>query len=315
MVDGPSLGGFVCPATITTTELWKMGQVRPGDSVRFRKLTVGEVRAAADGAGKEAALLSSACAWVLCQRLGHRPSVAAESPCSTCLRPNSRRISLPGLQAYTQRLQVDHQVSLVNQVARGALSAEAAVADMAAYKVGRSPGGCGLQRACSPAWPWAHVAATTRLAAGRSWPQPGCGAGPAHPQGAPSMVARSPSLSLQVEVPEVPPTEAVLRVVPAVEGRHPGAQVRRTSHPVRACRAPRRRSSHGRRPSLAGLTAVASLLARPFSAGAPRWRPLRVPGVRPHGAGHQPARAVSREQQPNLAAQHAPKRMPGTGTP
>ena len=28
MVDGPSLGGFVCPATIATTELWKMGQVR-----------------------------------------------------------------------------------------------------------------------------------------------------------------------------------------------------------------------------------------------------------------------------------------------
>lgn len=26
-VDGPSLGGFVCPATITSTELWKIGQV------------------------------------------------------------------------------------------------------------------------------------------------------------------------------------------------------------------------------------------------------------------------------------------------
>jgi urea carboxylase len=27
MVDGPSLGGFVCPATIVSTELWKIGQV------------------------------------------------------------------------------------------------------------------------------------------------------------------------------------------------------------------------------------------------------------------------------------------------
>ncbi|KAL4418864.1 hypothetical protein ABPG77_002620, partial [Micractinium sp. CCAP 211/92] len=107
MVDGPSLGGFVCPATITSTELWKMGQVRPGDSVRFRKLTLAE--------------------------------------------------------AYTQRFQVDHQVSLVSQLARGVLSAQAAEADMAAFKV---------------------------------------------------------------DVPETPPTEAVLRVVPAVEGRHPGAQVR-----------------------------------------------------------------------------------------
>ena len=31
MVDGPSLGGFVCPVTATTTELWKMGQVRAQD--------------------------------------------------------------------------------------------------------------------------------------------------------------------------------------------------------------------------------------------------------------------------------------------
>ena len=28
MPDGPSLGGFVCPATIISAEMWKMGQVR-----------------------------------------------------------------------------------------------------------------------------------------------------------------------------------------------------------------------------------------------------------------------------------------------
>ncbi len=33
--DGPSLGGFVCPAVITKDDLWKMGQLRPGDKVRF----------------------------------------------------------------------------------------------------------------------------------------------------------------------------------------------------------------------------------------------------------------------------------------
>jgi urea carboxylase len=33
--DGPSLGGFVCPATVATDERWKLGQVRPGDRVRF----------------------------------------------------------------------------------------------------------------------------------------------------------------------------------------------------------------------------------------------------------------------------------------
>jgi urea carboxylase len=33
--DGPSLGGFVCPVTIIQSELWKIGQLRPGDSIRF----------------------------------------------------------------------------------------------------------------------------------------------------------------------------------------------------------------------------------------------------------------------------------------
>ncbi|MFG7489345.1 urea carboxylase [Methylorubrum rhodesianum] len=36
--DGPSLGGFVCPGVIARDELWKMGQLRPGDRVRFRPL-------------------------------------------------------------------------------------------------------------------------------------------------------------------------------------------------------------------------------------------------------------------------------------
>jgi urea carboxylase len=38
--DGPSLGGFVCPVTIVQAELWKMGQLRPGDTIRFRRLTI-----------------------------------------------------------------------------------------------------------------------------------------------------------------------------------------------------------------------------------------------------------------------------------
>jgi urea carboxylase len=33
--DGPSLGGFVCPVTIVKAELWKVGQVKPGDRIRF----------------------------------------------------------------------------------------------------------------------------------------------------------------------------------------------------------------------------------------------------------------------------------------
>ena len=33
--DGPSLGGFVCPFTVVTDERWKLGQLAPGDRVRF----------------------------------------------------------------------------------------------------------------------------------------------------------------------------------------------------------------------------------------------------------------------------------------
>ena len=33
--DGPSLGGFVCPAVVAREDLWKLGQLKPGDTVRF----------------------------------------------------------------------------------------------------------------------------------------------------------------------------------------------------------------------------------------------------------------------------------------
>ena len=42
--DGPSLGGFVCPATIVQAELWKMGQLKAGDKIRFKRLTQDEAR-------------------------------------------------------------------------------------------------------------------------------------------------------------------------------------------------------------------------------------------------------------------------------
>ncbi|MDE8345677.1 MAG: 5-oxoprolinase/urea amidolyase family protein [Acidocella sp.] len=35
--DGPSLGGFVCPAVVTQPDLWKLGQLKPGDTVRFTR--------------------------------------------------------------------------------------------------------------------------------------------------------------------------------------------------------------------------------------------------------------------------------------
>ena len=43
--DGPSLGGFVCPVTIVHAELWKTGQLKPGDQVRFRLMTLKQAQA------------------------------------------------------------------------------------------------------------------------------------------------------------------------------------------------------------------------------------------------------------------------------
>ena len=43
--DGPSLGGFVCPATVVHAELWKIGQLRPGDLVRFRPISLAQAAA------------------------------------------------------------------------------------------------------------------------------------------------------------------------------------------------------------------------------------------------------------------------------
>jgi urea carboxylase len=45
--DGPSLGGFVCPAVVVEAERWKLGQLKAGDKVRFKRLTVEEAAALA----------------------------------------------------------------------------------------------------------------------------------------------------------------------------------------------------------------------------------------------------------------------------
>ncbi|MBS0269744.1 MAG: 5-oxoprolinase/urea amidolyase family protein, partial [Proteobacteria bacterium] len=57
--DGPSLGGFVCPATIVQAELWKMGQLRPGDKVRFVRFTPAEAAACLSKQNAEIATLNS----------------------------------------------------------------------------------------------------------------------------------------------------------------------------------------------------------------------------------------------------------------
>lgn len=43
--DGPSLGGFVCPVVVAIAERWKLGQLRPGDTVRFQLVSPDQAQA------------------------------------------------------------------------------------------------------------------------------------------------------------------------------------------------------------------------------------------------------------------------------
>ncbi len=56
--DGPSLGGFVCPVTLVQAELWKLGQLRPGDRIRFHCIGIDAARCAEQAQDRAIASLS-----------------------------------------------------------------------------------------------------------------------------------------------------------------------------------------------------------------------------------------------------------------
>ncbi|THF65642.1 urea carboxylase [Pseudothauera nasutitermitis] len=75
--DGPSLGGFVCPVTIAKAELWKVGQVKPGDTIRFERIGFDE--ALALELAQDAAIHSlQPLAKLSAQSLLPRPATVAE---------------------------------------------------------------------------------------------------------------------------------------------------------------------------------------------------------------------------------------------
>ncbi|WP_372877589.1 urea carboxylase [Pseudomonas sp.] len=51
--DGPSLGGFVCPATIIEADLWQLGQLKAGDKVRFAPVDIATARQLASARNEE----------------------------------------------------------------------------------------------------------------------------------------------------------------------------------------------------------------------------------------------------------------------
>ena len=44
MNDGPSMGGFINPYTVPTVGFWKLGQAKPGDTLRFKQVSVQEAQ-------------------------------------------------------------------------------------------------------------------------------------------------------------------------------------------------------------------------------------------------------------------------------
>jgi urea carboxylase len=44
MLDGPSLGGFVCPLTVASCELWKVAQAAPGSTILFKQISYDDAR-------------------------------------------------------------------------------------------------------------------------------------------------------------------------------------------------------------------------------------------------------------------------------
>jgi urea carboxylase len=80
--DGPSLGGFVCPATIALAELWKIGQLRPGDRLRFRAIQPADAAALLAEQDRAIATLAAPAttAVVANPPTRHRPAVVDELP-------------------------------------------------------------------------------------------------------------------------------------------------------------------------------------------------------------------------------------------
>ncbi|MDF2051710.1 urea carboxylase [Arthrobacter sp. Cr_A7] len=85
--DGPSLGGFVCPVTVVTADRWKLGQLRPGDKVRFVPIEVSQAPSARDlGPGRQLVLPGDA-GWSA-ELSGN---LSAHLPTKTAAAPAGRR--------------------------------------------------------------------------------------------------------------------------------------------------------------------------------------------------------------------------------
>lgn len=94
--DGPSLGGFVCPFVTIAADLWKLGQLAPGDTVRF--LPVSEEAAAAALAEEDALVAGTLAgplgesAFDLGSPIVHAIPAGADRPAATYRRQGDQHL-------------------------------------------------------------------------------------------------------------------------------------------------------------------------------------------------------------------------------
>ena len=100
--DGPSLGGFVCPATIVQAELWKMGQLKPGDTVRFIRLSQDEARHREEIQDRQIATLQPS---LVTSRL---PKAASDSPLLIQIPERGTQIAVTYRQAGDRNVLVEY---------------------------------------------------------------------------------------------------------------------------------------------------------------------------------------------------------------
>ena len=100
--DGPSLGGFVCPATIIQAELWKMGQLKPGDTVRFKRLSQAEAKALEQQQDAQIASLMKTAPPVLDLTTG------TDTPLLDCIAAHATQIAVAYRQAGDNNVLVEY---------------------------------------------------------------------------------------------------------------------------------------------------------------------------------------------------------------
>ncbi|RNM03181.1 urea carboxylase [Dickeya undicola] len=96
--DGPSLGGFVCPATVIHADLWILGQLKAGDSIRFIPVTLeqaDELAREAEHAITAGRLVAASATDACCPSpvLYHRQA-QDDRPSVTCLAAGDRFLLL-----------------------------------------------------------------------------------------------------------------------------------------------------------------------------------------------------------------------------